>query len=248
MFCKFCGKELADGTKFCSECGNSLDSATPIQPVRQEPAAPQPFQQAAYPPPSMGYQMPYLPPVKVGKTPAYWIGKAAVLFALFCFMMPFVRTSIRIISDHGKSYTGTYLMFDAPDDVDSRYIDRRDNTAYEVMTTIAAILWVAAILAVIALILPVGTSIFSILSSLVLLAFAAGCRAVEEELQDSIYYSGIHVRAQYGLYLAVALLITSVILMCMDSSIRRQKKRELMMQSNMIQNNAMMNNYNNMYR
>lgn len=162
--------------------------------------------------------------------------------------MPFVRTSIRIISDHGKSYTGTYLMFDAPDDVDSRYIDRRDNTAYEVMTTIAAVLWVAAILAVIALILPVGTSIFSILSSLVLLAFAAGCRAVEEELQDSIYYRGIHVRAQYGLYLAVALLITSVILMCMDSSIRRQKKRELMMQRNMIQNNAMMNNYNNMYR
>lgn len=34
MYCKNCGKELADGTAFCPDCGTSV-SGTPTTPARQ---------------------------------------------------------------------------------------------------------------------------------------------------------------------------------------------------------------------
>lgn len=33
MYCSNCGKQIADGTKFCPECGTSQNGAAPQQPV-----------------------------------------------------------------------------------------------------------------------------------------------------------------------------------------------------------------------
>lgn len=30
MFCKYCGKEITEGKKFCSECGKCVDEVTPV--------------------------------------------------------------------------------------------------------------------------------------------------------------------------------------------------------------------------
>ena len=33
MFCKFCGKELKDGAKFCANCGDKVETLVPTQPI-----------------------------------------------------------------------------------------------------------------------------------------------------------------------------------------------------------------------
>lgn len=38
MFCKFCGKELADDAKFCASCGNPVATAAPAATAPQMPA------------------------------------------------------------------------------------------------------------------------------------------------------------------------------------------------------------------
>ncbi len=39
MFCKFCGKEIPDSSKFCPECGSKLDApSAPYQAPYQAPA------------------------------------------------------------------------------------------------------------------------------------------------------------------------------------------------------------------
>ena len=88
MFCNKCGKELADGSRFCCYCGQAFASAPPVPPVAPRPpvppiapqppvaqAAPQvPYQYpAAYPPvmqqpvqPSVPYYPPYPMAVQQG--------------------------------------------------------------------------------------------------------------------------------------------------------------------------------------
>ena len=42
MFCRFCGKQVPNGTKFCIYCGGNLDAVTPASGVPEVPAPPQP--------------------------------------------------------------------------------------------------------------------------------------------------------------------------------------------------------------
>ena len=41
MFCKYCGKEIVDGAKFCASCGGRVEeTATPAEPVITPAATP----------------------------------------------------------------------------------------------------------------------------------------------------------------------------------------------------------------
>ena len=41
MFCKYCGKEIPDGSTFCPECGANLTENTPPQTPRPPVANPE---------------------------------------------------------------------------------------------------------------------------------------------------------------------------------------------------------------
>lgn len=93
-FCPNCGMQLPDGIKFCTECGQKIETPAPaapaqtsgapawqgtVQPERQEPAAPRqsvtPPQQE-YTPPQQAYTPPqqgYTPPQQ-GNVPPYFSG------------------------------------------------------------------------------------------------------------------------------------------------------------------------------
>ena len=47
MFCKKCGAELAEGTKFCSSCGAEVVNETETQPTETQNVAEQPVQTKA---------------------------------------------------------------------------------------------------------------------------------------------------------------------------------------------------------
>ncbi|MBQ7248320.1 MAG: zinc-ribbon domain-containing protein [Lachnospiraceae bacterium] len=62
MFCKNCGANIPDGSRFCPECGTSFEAeqAANAEPQYQEPSYQQPqYQQPQYQQPQ--YQQPYQP-------------------------------------------------------------------------------------------------------------------------------------------------------------------------------------------
>lgn len=60
MFCKYCGRQIADGSLFCPGCGNRLDSAQEQTPPAQQTPPSQPGSYPNYtpttPPPAGGYR------------------------------------------------------------------------------------------------------------------------------------------------------------------------------------------------
>ena len=66
MICPNCGKQNADGLRFCAECGTPLaPAAAPQQPAYQQPMQQPAYQQPAYQQPM--YQQPMQQPAVPGK-------------------------------------------------------------------------------------------------------------------------------------------------------------------------------------
>ena len=134
MFCKYCGKQLADGTLFCPSCGNRLDppqetpSQNPYTPP-QQPASSQPQsgysgQQpggytpsgSGYTPPTGGYtpggyQSPQTGP-SYGALPMNWY-KFLIYFALFASCVINAITGIGLMTGmiYGEASSYVYAIF-----------------------------------------------------------------------------------------------------------------------------------------
>lgn len=112
MFCKNCGTQLADGTKFCPNCGSSTDPNAPV--VAAPAAAPQ-----AAPAPA-----PKLPKIKLPKIIGaahtdkysmpiwkilYLAAAGATLISMIFFFLPTLGTSFKW-GDETLTFTLTELM------------------------------------------------------------------------------------------------------------------------------------------
>ena len=134
MFCKYCGKQLADGTLFCPSCGNRLDppqetpSQNPYTPP-QQPASSQPQsgysgqQPGGYTPPGSGYTPPtggytpggYQSPQtgpSYGALPMNWY-KFLIYFALFASCVINAITGIGLMTGmiYGEASSYVYAFF-----------------------------------------------------------------------------------------------------------------------------------------
>ena len=91
MFCKYCGRQIADGSLFCPGCGNRLDSAQEQTPPAQQTPPSQPGSYPNYtpttPPPAGGYRPNggYQSPNNAANFSGYPMGwyKFLIYFALF---------------------------------------------------------------------------------------------------------------------------------------------------------------------
>ena len=67
MTCPFCGKELEDGSKFCSSCGANLEASSSVENQIKESTASSAFSQA----PSSGGEYDVLTPENFRSAPTY---------------------------------------------------------------------------------------------------------------------------------------------------------------------------------
>lgn len=110
MFCKYCGRQIADGSLFCPGCGNRLDSAQEQTPPAQQTPPSQPGSYPNYtpttPPPAGGYRPNggYQSPSSVSAFNGYpmkWY-KFLIYFALFASCVGGVISGILFMA--GKAY------------------------------------------------------------------------------------------------------------------------------------------------
>ena len=132
MTCPHCGKELAEGTRFCAYCGNAISSANPVQNSAPQPQNPQPpytsipqqpqNSQAPYTPmPQQPQQRPsYVPPQPhytvpgLNQKPRYTnpIALIAAIVAIASMFMPLVTASAMGISQSVTLFQALTQSFD----------------------------------------------------------------------------------------------------------------------------------------
>ncbi|GEM_PF-3878334 len=210
MNCRFCGRTIDDRTKFCPGCGNSPDLSEPIREKAEAGASGVPFRPRKK--------------EKTKKTKAFWAGKLVILAVLVCFAMPFFSSSVKLVSGHSRHYSGTYIMLDAVDDADSRLIPRDKNVIYSSMKELSYIVSAAALLAVIALFLPKLSWICSGGAALALMAMYYILSRADLKPFGSRMTLGVKLKPEYGLVIAIGLLILSAIITASDEWVARRKQ------------------------
>ncbi|NLT10290.1 MAG: zinc ribbon domain-containing protein [Ruminococcus sp.] len=209
MNCRFCGRVIDDRAKFCPGCGNSPDLSEPIREKAEAGASGVPFRPQAK--------------EKVKKTNAFWAGKLVVLSAFVCFVMPFFSSSIKLVSGHSRHYSGAYVMFDAVDDSDSKFIPRDKNVIYSSMKELSYMVSVAAMLAVIALFLPKLSWICSGGAAFVLMGMYYILSRAEMKPFGSRMTLGVKLKPEYGLVIAIGLLLLSAVIAASDEWTAKKK-------------------------
>ena len=130
MICPNCGKEIADNTAFCKECGASLQAAAPTQPAVPVPPPVQPV-------PQMPYGAPVQAPVQQKNTLV--IAIIMLLFIGFLAQGLFTGTVFKFIGEPKRGMNGrtefTYSSYSITDPflneitMDSE-VDRSENDRY----------------------------------------------------------------------------------------------------------------------
>ncbi len=235
MVCKNCGRPLNQGSIYCPGCGalqTNADSENTITPAAPPPRNNYPqFPQQVYQNPFQQNNMQYAqqPPVPASfsksRTVLFWIGKLAVFIAIICFLLPFYSGSIAFLSDKSNSITGLEMLQKSWE----AYNDTKDlSSNVSKGALIVAITLTAAIgFEVLALLTPTGTSLFSFLSAAAHVLFAAMVYASNQKAEES--YDYIEIKMEYGLLLAIILLVASIFMMAADRSARK-KQTKLMRQ------------------
>ena len=97
MFCKNCGKQIPDGSSFCSLCGTKIDSILPLRTavpdVSPVPAPAKPDAPA---------------PAMIAGIPVRTVIKIVLVIALLAFFLPFVTVSCNSGTSKSTEITETY--------------------------------------------------------------------------------------------------------------------------------------------
>lgn len=118
MKCPHCGKNLADGARFCAYCGNPVHSMPPVQNNASQPQNPTSF---TPPPQQLQQRPPYVPPQQyynipglTAQKPRYMnlIALIAAVIALVSMFLPFVTASAMGISQSVTLFQAFTNSFD----------------------------------------------------------------------------------------------------------------------------------------
>ncbi len=96
MICPNCGKQNADGLRFCAECGTPLAPAAAPQQPMQQPAYQQPMQQPAYQQPM--YQQPmYQQPMQQPAVPGKGLGIASMVVGILAILFLCFNATVGLV-------------------------------------------------------------------------------------------------------------------------------------------------------
>lgn len=215
MFCTNCGKQIADGSAFCDQCGAVQPTQAPVQQPTPQPAAP--VQQPVYQPVQQPVQQPVYQPVYQPVAPAAapkskklpipalvaLISAVVLLLSIFLPYMVANKAYSDMIGDYGSEIAipGTDLTAKDLKEVSlSEFASIADALAkvypsgsgVELVSTMVYILAGCAIAAGLFAFFkkPVGVIIFSVLAYGVSAIFEAGIKE-SGVLSTSVYDYGL---------------------------------------------------------
>ena len=119
MFCKFCGKQLPDGSEFCSACGKNQKD--------QVASATMPSSVSGSSVKEITNNFTDIALEKTAGLPRVLIAKVCVLIALIAFFLPFISISCSYQGEKvEESYSGFRIMLSAEKD-DDEVAERADS-------------------------------------------------------------------------------------------------------------------------
>ena len=227
MLCKKCGKEIAEGTTVCPECGEALTAADKA-PVQAEynpfsgPPIDTPTSQLNYAALKQHYkQAAKRPPRNV----FFWAAKILMTAAMVCFFLPFITGSLNLFDMSGdEKYSGFDFMVEAKD-----YIMKDSGTAVSDdggiagawVTLIALSLGFVFMLGAVALRRGYGTLALGTLVIYVMFFIIVSMVGNDESLNHTV-----KIRPGVGLIVCMILLVVVIALSVADSMKARAELRK----------------------
>ncbi len=201
MFCKNCGKQIPDGSTFCSLCGTKLDGSVPVRAAAPQPAPGTPAAPAA---------------AAIAGIPIRTVIKIVLVIALLAFFLPFVTVSCNSgtskTTEITETYTGMELMTTFGSKDDALLAKSQDHEAKVNVFVVLAFLCAAAGLGLLFAKQPgIITAALSCAGFLLLLIFRMFFRPYYG-LNQSDIKNYIDVDTRFGLLLCMLALLAAAVL------------------------------------
>ena len=206
MTCPHCGKDLAEGTRFCAYCGNPTNSAPPVQnnaPQPQNPQPPyapmpqQPQQRPPYVPPQPQYTVPGL-----NQKPRYTnpIALIAAIVAIASMFMPLITASAMGISQSVTLFQAFTQSFD-----------------------FMILLIILMMIAVVIMQLAKASQVPSIVMAALSLVFMFIEVGVANETFNQVSSMGVKISYDFGFWLMILALIAVIVSSPIYNAINKKK-------------------------